>query len=434
MQKEYQQRRKALMRQIGRGNIALIASASNQTRNNDVEFPFRQESDFHYLTGFDEPEAVALFIPGRKKGEYILFCREYDKQKALWTGEYAGLDSARADYRADQALAIDQLDERLPALLANRQRLFYPVGRDPALDQRLLGLIGQLRGKSRAGLTAPFELLSLEQLLDPMRLIKSEREIGLMRAAARVSVQAHIRAMKACRPGRYEYQIEAELVHEFMRNGMRSPAYASIVAGGNNACVLHYTENSDLLRAGDLILIDAGAEHRYYAADITRTFPVSGRFSKPQRALYQLVLKAQQAAIEQVRPGVRWNAIHQAAVRVITEGLVELGLLEGKVSKLIKKGKYRRFFMHKTGHWLGMDVHDVGSYMDGKKWRRLAPGMVLTVEPGLYIPRNCKKVAKKWRGIGIRIEDDLLVTSRGHEILTEGAPKSVSAIEQLMRS
>ena len=308
------------------------------------------------------------------------------------------------------------------------------MGRDPEMDQRLMEWVNQLRQRSRGGVHAPVEFVSLEHLLHEMRLQKSAAEIQLMRQAAKVSAQAHIRAMQTCRPGLHEYHIEAELLHEFMRSGLRFPAYPPIVAGGKNACILHYTDNADELKEGDLLLIDAGAEHQYYAADVTRTFPVSGRFSEPQRAIYQLVLDAQQAAIKKVRPGARWNEPHDTAVRVLTKGLVKLGLLRGPVPKLIKDEAYKTFYMHKTGHWLGMDVHDVGEYKEGNQWRRLEPGMVLTVEPGLYIPESCKRVAKKWRGIGVRIEDDVLVTKDGCEVLSAGVPSTIDEIEQLMQS
>jgi Xaa-Pro aminopeptidase len=434
MYKEHHRRRRQLLRAVGRGNIAIIASAPPAVRNNDVEHPFRQDSDFYYLTGFAEPSAVAVFIPGREQGEFIIFCREFDEKTALWSGNNAGLHGARAIYGADDAFPIDDLDDILPGMLENRQRVFYPLGRNPGFDHQLMAWINRLRQRTRGGMHAPVEFVSLEHLLHEMRLRKSSEEIQLMRHAARISVQAHIRAMKVCRPGRREYEIEAEIMHEFMRNGLRSPAYPSIVAGGDNACVLHYTANADELKEGDLLLIDAGAEHRYYAADITRTFPVSGRFTEPQRAIYELVLDAQQAAIRKVRPGARWIEPHEAAVRVLTAGLVKLGLLKGAVQKLVKEEAYKPYFMHRTGHWLGMDVHDVGEYKVGNQWRRLEPGMVLTVEPGLYISRADRNVAKQWRGIGVRIEDDVLVINEGCEVLTSGAPSAVAEIENVMQT
>lgn len=433
-QSEFKKRRKHLMQRIGKGNIALLGSSATKIRNRDVQYPFRQDSDFYYLTGFSEPEALAVFIPGREQGEYILFCREFDETKALWEGAHAGLEGATGDYQADDAFPIDDLDEILPGMLENKNKVFYPMGRDPDLDHRLLDWINHIRGQSRSGIVAPGELVSLEHILHEMRLFKSPEEIKLMRRAAEVSAQGHVKAMQVCKAGLYEYQVEAELVHHFMQTGLRSVAYPSIVAGGYNACVLHYTENADKLRAGDLLLIDAGAECDHYAADITRTFPVSGRFSAPQKQLYQLVLDAQSAAMDQIKPGLSWHLAHDAAVEVLTKGLVDLGLLKGKVKALIKKGKFKQFYMHRTGHWLGMDVHDVGDYKVDQKWRLLEPGMVLTVEPGLYIPADCTSVDEKWRGIGIRIEDDVLVTKHGHEILTRSVPKTIPDIEALMQA
>ncbi|WAK02694.1 Xaa-Pro aminopeptidase [Methylobacter sp. YRD-M1] len=433
-QSEFKKRRKQLMQRIGKGNIALIGSAPVRTRNRDVDYPFRQDSDFYYLTGFNEPDSLAVFIPGREQGEYILFCREYDETKALWEGAHAGLEGATQHYEADDSFPIDDLGEILPGLLEDKGKVFYPMGRDSDLDHRLLEWINHIRSQSRTGVTAPGELVSLEHILHEMRLFKSPEELKLMRRAAEVSAHAHIKAMQKCRPGLYEYQIEAELIYHFIQGGLRSVAYPSIVAGGKNACVLHYTENSDKLRSGDLLLIDAGAECDHYAADITRTFPVSGRFSEPQKLLYQLVLEAQAAAIEQIKPGVPWHLAHDASVEVLTKGLVSLGLLKGRVPTLIKNEKYKQFYMHRIGHWLGMDVHDVGDYKVDKEWRLLEPGMVLTIEPGLYIPANCETVDEKWRGIGIRIEDDLVVTTQGYEVLTAGVPKTIAEIEALMQA
>lgn len=432
-QAEFKKRRATLMKQIGQGNIAIIASAPQQIRNRDVHYPYRQDSDFYYLTGFNEADALAVFIPGREQGEYILFCREFDEKKALWEGAHAGLEGAIKDFQADDAFPIDDLDEILPGMLENKAKVFYPIGKDRELDHKLLGWINHIRKQSRSGVEAPGELVSLEHVLHEMRLFKSQEEIKLMRRAAEVSARAHVRAMKACKPGLYEYQIEGELVHQFVQEGLRAVAYQSIVASGSNACVLHYTANKDKLKKGDLLLIDAGVECDHYAADITRTFPISGKFSEPQRRLYQLVLDAQQAALEQIKPGIPWNKAHDAAVEVLTKGLVELGLLKGRVKKLIKDEKYKQFYMHRIGHWLGMDVHDVGAYKINGEWRLLEPGMVLTVEPGLYISADCETVDKQWRGIGIRIEDNVLVTEDGHEILTDGVPKTIEDIEALMQ-
>ncbi len=433
-QSEFKKRRKQLMQRVGEGNIALIGSASMHTRNRDVNYPFRQDSDFYYLTGFNEPDALAVFVPGRAQGEYILFCREFDAKKALWEGAHSGLEGATTHYDADDAFPIDDLNDILPGLLENKTKVFYPMGCNLELDHNLLEWINHIRNQSRSGIVAPGELVSLALILHEMRLFKSAEELKLMRRAAEVSAHAHVRAMKACKAGLYEYQIEAELIHHFIDNGLRSVAYPSIVAGGKNACTLHYTENNSKLKNGDLLLIDAGAECDHYAADITRTFPISGRFNEAQKQLYQLVLNAQTAALEQIKPGFAWNLAHDASVEILTQGLLDLGLLKGKLKKLIKDEKYKQFYMHRIGHWLGMDVHDVGDYKIKQEWRLLEAGMVLTVEPGLYIPPDCKSVDEKWRGIGIRIEDDVLVTPTGHEILTSGVPKSIADIEALMQA
>jgi Xaa-Pro aminopeptidase len=431
-QSEFKKRRKQLMQRIGIGNIALISSAGVRVRNRDVDYPFRQDSDFYYLTGFNEPDALAVFIPGRSQGEYILFCREFDEKKALWEGAHAGLEGAIKHYAADDSFPIDDIDDIVSGMLENKTKVFYPMGRDTDLDHSLQEWIRHIRSQSRSGVMAPAELASIEPIVHEMRLFKSAAELKLMRYAAQISAEAHVKAMQLCVAGKYEYQVEADIVHHFMQSGLRNVAYPSIVAGGKNACTLHYTENSDKLKNGDLLLIDAGAECDHYAADITRTFPVSGKFSEPQALLYQLVLDAQFAAIEQIRPNVPWNAAHDASVEVLTKGLVKLGLLKGTVSKLIKNEKYKQFYMHRIGHWLGMDVHDVGDYKIHQEWRLLQAGMVLTVEPGLYIPEDCKSVDKKWRGIGIRIEDDVLVTKNGYEILTHEVPKTITEIETLM--
>lgn len=432
-QTEFKRRRKQIMQQIGKGNLGLIASAPNQTRNRDVDYPYRQDSDFYYLTGFNESGALAVFIPGREQGEYILFCREFDQKKALWEGAHAGLEGATAHYGADDSFPIDDLNDILPGMLENKAKVFYPMGRDSDLDHKLLEWINNLRAQSRNYISAPGELVSLEHILHEMRMFKSAAELKLMRQAAQVSAKAHVRVMQLCKPGLYEYQIEAELVHEFMQAGLRAVAYPSIVAAGKNACVLHYVHNNGKLRKGDLLLVDAGAECDHYAADITRTIPISGKFSPAQKLLYQLVLDAQQAAIEQIYPGNAWNKAHEASVRVLTQGLVDLGLLMGDVETLIKDEKYKEFYMHRIGHWLGMDVHDVGDYKINEQWRILEAGIVLTIEPGLYVQPDCETVDPKWRGIGIRIEDDVLVTKNGPEVLTRGVPKTIAEIEALMQ-
>ena len=432
--RDFARRRKQLMRQMGDGGIAILPAAPERQRNRDVDHPYRQHSDFLYLTGFLEPEAVAVLVPGRPQGEYLLFCRERNPEMETWHGRRAGLEGARERHGADDAFPIGDLDDILPGLLENTDRVYASMGGDPAFDRRLLDWINLVRDKSRAGITAPVEIVDLDHLLHEMRLIKSPAEIRLMRKAAAISSSAHIRAMRACRPGLNELDLEAELQHAFATGGARHSAYPSIVGSGANACILHYTENASRLRKGDLVLIDAGAEVEGYAADITRTFPVGPRYSRAQRAIYELVLEAQQAAIEMVRPGNHWNDPHDAAVEVLTEGLVALGLLKGRPRQVISKGGYRRFYMHRTGHWLGLDVHDVGDYKVGGEWRMLEPGMTLTIEPGLYLPAGEKGVGPRWADIGVRIEDDVLVTAGGHEVLTAAAPKSVAAIEALRSS
>jgi Xaa-Pro aminopeptidase len=430
-QKEFTRRRKHLMQEMGRDSIAILPTAQEHIRNRDVHFPFRPDSDFIYLTGFWEPEAVLVLIPGRKHGEYILFCRERDEEQEIWHGRRAGQDGVLKRYGADDSFPVSDIDEILPGLLENKSRVFYTMGEHADFDQRLTGWVSQLKQKVRMGITAPGEFVALDHALHEMRLFKSVAEIRLMKYAASVSGRAHKRLMKICRPGMHEYQLEAEFIHECMMNGCREQAYPAIVGGGENGCILHYTENSESLKEGELVLIDAGGEYQGYAADITRTFPVNGKFSPEQKALYELVLDAQTAAIGQVYPGNHWNAPHEAAVKVLTKGLVQLGLLKGRVDKLIKDNAYREFYMHRTGHWLGLDVHDVGDYKIDNEWRVLESGMVLTIEPGLYTGDN-HKIPKKWRNIGIRIEDDVLVTQKGCEILTSEAPKSVAEIEAIM--
>lgn len=431
---EFKRRRSRLMRLMGKDSIAILPTAPAMTRSRDVEHPYRPGSDFHYLTGFAEPESVAVLRPGHKEGEYLLFCRERDPEKELWNGLRAGLEGAKKDYGADEALAIGKLNEALPPMLESCERVYYPIGHHPELDRLMPKWIAAIRAKSRSGIKGPREIHALDLILHEMRLFKGEAEIKTMKTAAVIAAEGHKRMMRACKPGMPEYRLESEFLHECATRGARQAAYPAIVGGGANACILHYTENSEILRDGDLVLIDAGCEYGCYASDITRTFPVNGVFSPAQRELYQLVLGAQHAAIAEVRPGNPCNAPHEAAVRVLAKGLIKLELLKGPLSRILKKEGYKKFFMHRTSHWLGMDVHDVGAYLKDEKPRLLQPGMVLTIEPGLYIPRERKEVAKKWRGIGIRIEDDVLVTEEGHEILSAAAPKEIHEIEALMAS
>ena len=428
---EFARRRKQLARSMGRNAIAIVPAAPVRHRNSDVEYPYRQDSDFYYLTGFEEPEAVAVLVPGREAAEYILFVRDRDPLRETWDGRRAGPAGAVERHAADDAFPISDLDEILPGLMENRERVYYAMGTHPEFDQKVLGWLQTLRGMARHGRHPPQEMTALDHVLHDMRLYKSRVEAGLMRESGRIAAAAQLRGMRYTLPGRYEYEIAAEIMHEYGRHHATT-AYEPICGGGANSCILHYRENESRLDDGDLLLVDAGCEYQYYASDITRTWPVNGHFSPAQRAVYDIVLEAQQAAIAATRPGNHWNQAHEAAVEVITRGLVDLGLLKGKVSKLVRDGAFRKFFMHRTGHWLGMDVHDVGDYKIGDEWRVLEPGMVMTVEPGIYIPAGTRGVPKRFWNIGIRIEDDVMVTAGGCEVLTGDVPNQPSAIEAAM--
>ena len=429
---EFKKRRKQLMRMMDKNSIAILPAAPESIRNRDVHYPYRPDSDFYYLTGFSEPDAVAVLIPGRKHAEYILFCRPHDETKAMWDGKMAGQEGAVETYGADDSFPIADLDEILPRMLEEKSRVFYAMGCNSDLDRRLSDWITRMKTQARSGLQSPMEIVELDHFLHDMRLYKSRSEISKMRKAANISAAAHKKVMKHCKPGVMEYQLESTFKHACACKGATEQAYPSIVGGGNNACVLHYIDNQDELQDGDMLLIDAGCELDYYASDITRTYPVNGRFSAAQAELYQLVLDAQQAAIDKVKPGNHWNQPHEAAVKTIAKGLIKLGILKGTLANVMKKESYRQFYMHRTGHWLGMDVHDVGDYKVDGQWRELEPGMALTVEPGIYIPKGTRGVAKKYWGIGIRIEDDVVVTKDGCDILSKQVPKSIADIEHLM--
>jgi Xaa-Pro aminopeptidase len=421
-------RRREQLAQAMRNGVAVIPTAPERVRNRDSHFPYRFDSHFYYLTGFAEPEAVLVLA--EKKS--MLFCRERNPEREVWDGFRYGPERAKERFGFDEAHPIDALDEALPLLLENQPALFYPVGDDPQWDSRAMQWLNAVRAKVRAGVAAPDRVQDVRTLIDDQRLIKDAHEQAVMRRAARIAAGAHRRAMQATRAGRSEYEIEAELLYEFRRNGAQFPAYSPIVAGGANACVLHYVANDAPLHGGDLLLIDAGCELDGYASDITRTFPVNGRFGGPQREVYEIVLAAQRAAIATVKPGASWIAPHDAAVRVLAQGMLDLKLVSGSLDAVLEKESYKRFYMHRTGHWLGLDVHDAGEYRRGGQWRPLAPGMTLTVEPGLYI-RAAEDVPERLRNIGVRIEDDVLVTAQGCEVLTAEAPKLVSDIEALMR-
>lgn len=424
-------RRKELLNQIGDNDIVIVPTESVKSRNGDVVYQFRPDSDFYYLTGFAEPESVAVICPGRPNGEYIIFCREKDQHSEMWDGRRAGLEGAVDSYQADDAFPIEDIGDILPGLMEERERVYTNVGRFPDFDVQILSWLNQIKTDSRTGRHAPYELVDLSHLLFEQRLIKRTDEIAIMRKAGKISAQGHIRAMQYCRPGQYEYQVQAEMECEFRKAGSGYNAYPSIVAGGENACILHYTENNCQLSAGDLLLIDAGAEYDFYASDISRTFPISGSFSGEQRALYDVVLAAQHAAFEQCQPGRTWNDPHTAAIKTISEGLKHLGLLTGSLDEIIESEAFTEFYMHRTGHWLGMDVHDVGDYQIDDDWRELEPGMVFTVEPGIYVSAS-SKVDPKWHNIGIRIEDNVLITKQGHENFTADVPTDPVEIEALM--
>ncbi len=429
--KEFKRRRRQLMRMADEDAIVIVPAAPERIRNNDSHYPYRQDSDFHYLTGFGEPDAVLVLIPGRSAGAEILFCRERHPEREQWDGPRVGPDGAVEDYALDDAFPIEDIDEILPGMIEGRGRVYYHFGRDTEFDLRIIAWVNRVRGEVKKGARAPHEFVALSHLLHDLRLFKSPAELALMRRSAEIAAEGHCRAMQATRPGMHEHAVEAELLHTFRRHGAVA-SYEPIVGGGANACVLHYRANNALLNDGDMLLIDAGAEFHGYASDITRTFPVNGRYSKAQREIYEIVLAAQDAAINQVRPGRPFNAYHDAAVRVISQGLIDLGLLEGDLEQVIETGAFRKFYMHKTGHWLGLDVHDVGDYRVGDDFRELEAGMVLTVEPGIYIAPQLDGVPSEYLGIGVRIEDDVVVTKSAPDVLTTGVPRDASAIEALM--
>jgi Xaa-Pro aminopeptidase len=425
------ERRQALLERLPSDALALVPAAPVHHRNRDVEFPYRQTSDVLYLAGFPEPEALLVLAPGRAAGEFLMFCRARDTDQETWAGRRAGPEGAVEAYGADEAWTLEELEDVLLPLLGERHALYYDIGAHPEWDPVVLDWLQQLRGAGRRGLEPPRQIVSLAHELHELRLIKSEHELETMARAADIAATAHRRAMAHCRPGLYEFELEADFQHEFRRSNA-VPSYPPIVGGGANACILHYTTNAARLEAGDLVLIDAGAEYAGYASDITRTFPVSGRFSDPQRRLYDLVLRAQRSAIDAVRPGNAFDAPHRAALEVLVDGLISLGLLSGEPEDRIEDESYKRFFMHRTSHWIGMDVHDVGRYKIEGAWRPLEPGMVLTIEPGLYIPPDAEDIPAPWPGLGIRIEDDVVVTDDEPRVLSATVPKDPEAIEAIM--
>ena len=431
---ERARRRRELMALMEENSIAILPGALGKLRNGDVEFRFRQDSDFHYLTGFDESNAVFVLMPGREHGESLLFCRERDDEHERWHGDITGPERAMQLFGIDDAFPISDIDDILPGLIEGRSKLYYAMGKDPDFDTRVIDWAKKITHSGHLGAEPPGEFVQLQQYLHELRLFKSAAEIELMKLAANATVKGHCRIMQRTRPGMMEYELEAELNHEFAINGARWSAYPAIVGGGENACVLHYVANDDQLRDGDLVLVDAGGGFQNYACDLTRTFPVNGKFTEPQAAIYNIVLAAQEAAIDMVQPGNTWNQPHDAALRVLTEGLVSLGILTGDLESLLSEEAYLPYCMHKTGHWLGLDVHDVGDYQVNGQWRVFEEGMVTTIEPGIYFQGNMKGVPAAYLGIGVRIEDDVLVTKTGNEILTTGVPRSILEIENLMQA
>ena len=428
--KEFEQRRSQLLLKMGEG-IAIIPTAPELVRNRDSQYPYRFDSYFYYLTGFVEPESVLVLIAG-KQPKSILFCRDKDMEREIWDGFRFGPEAAKKQFGFDEAYSINKLDSLVPKLMANQAKLLYSLGTDGAWDARVTCWLNKVKDLARTGVSAPESIVDVRQLIDTQRLIKTPFEINLMRQSANIAAAAHNRAMQFTKPNQKEYQVEAEFLHEFYKNGAQAPAYTSIVAGGVNACTLHYNANNCVLNDGDLLLIDAGCELDGYASDITRTFPVNGKFSAAQKDLYELVLNAQLAALEVAKPGQHWNAPHEAALGVLVQGFIDFKLCKGTVEEVLETGSYRQFYMHRTGHWLGLDVHDAGEYKDkAGNWALLEAGNTLTVEPGCYV-RPADNVPKQFWNIGIRIEDDVLITKTGNEVLTKNAVKSVADIEGLM--
>jgi Xaa-Pro aminopeptidase len=429
-QKAFATRREELIERVGKGNAAILFSSTECLRNGDVHFPFRQNSNFYYFTGFNEPEAVALFLPGRAEGEYILLNRPRDPMKEQWEGPRAGQEAACKQYGADQAFDIGLLEDKMLELLSEREILFYELAENKEWDNKIMSWANKLRANRKTSLSL-IHLSDLNVIAHELRLIKSLYEIECLKKAAQISAAAHKKLMEICLPGKYEYELEARFNYEIAMKGCIATAYPTIVGGGKNACTLHYIDNKDPLKAGDLVLVDAGAEYEYYASDITRTFPVNGKFSDAQKEIYELVLKAQLAVIKEIKPGLAWNVLQAVAVKVLTKGLVELGIIKLPVQEAIDQKAYQAFYMHNVSHWLGLDVHDVGAYRKHAHWRVLQPGITLTVEPGLYLSAS-DNLDSVWHNIGVRIEDDILVTENGCEVLTKEVPKTVNEIESLM--
>ena len=430
----FSERRSELSKKVLDNSAIIVASSPVKSRISDTDYLYRQDSNFYYLSGYEEPESILLIRPYAKKDNFIIFCRDRDPLKEQWDGFRSGQTGAVQDFGADKSLSISSVDSLMPELLEGAKNIYYSMSSPCGLDQRINTWVDQIRLNTRAGAEPPQNLLSLDSVIHEMRLLKSDEEIAVMKQAAEITTEAHIRAMKAVKPGMFEYQLEAEYLYAFNKNGARAPAYNSIVGGGNNACILHYVENNSELKDGDVVLVDAGCEYKYYASDVTRTFPVNGSFTEEQKQIYSVVLEAHKQSMDQLKPGNKWNLAHEKSVEVIVEGLIDLGIIKSSKKEAIDTGEYSKYYMHRIGHWLGMDVHDVGSYKQDGDWRDLEPGMVMTIEPGIYILDSLEGVEDKWKGIGVRIEDDVLVTKKGFEVLTPDIPRSIEEVESTVQS
>jgi len=429
----FSERRDLLADKVLEDSAIIVSAASVKSRISDTEYSYRQDSNFYYLSGYEEPESLILIRPNQDKERFVIFCRDRDPLREQWDGFRTGQEGVIQDYGADAAYSINSIDEIMPKLLEGTKNIYFSMSAPCGVDAKISSWVEDIRKNTRSGAEPPQNLLSLDSILHEMRLIKESDEMDLMKKAANITTEAHIRAMQSVRPGMYEYQLEAEYLYAFNKNGARSPAYNSIVGGGNNSCILHYVENNAELKDGDLVLVDAGCEYQYYASDVTRTFPVNGKFSPEQREIYSIVLEAHKQSMEQAKPGNKWNLMHEKSVEVIVEGLLSIGLLQGSRDEIIDKGEYSKFYMHRIGHWLGMDVHDVGSYKQDGDWRPLEEGMVMTVEPGIYILDSMEGMDDKWKGIGVRIEDDIAITESGFEILTPDVPRTIEEVEQTVQ-
>ena len=433
MKNNFSERRLQLSNKVLDDSAIIVASALVKSRISDTDYAYRQDSNFYYLSGYEEPDSLILIRPNHDREKFIIFCRDRDPLREQWDGFRTGQDGAIQEYQADNAYSINSIDQMMPELLAGVKNIYFSMSAPCGVDLKISQWVEDIRKNTRAGAEPPHNLLSLDSILHEMRLIKEDHEMDLMKQAADITTEAHIRAMQAVTPGMYEYQLEAEYLYAFNKNGARSPAYNSIVGGGNNSCILHYVENNAELKDGDLVLVDAGCEYKYYASDVTRTFPVNGKFSPEQKEIYSIVLEAHKQSMEQAKPGNKWNLMHEKSVEVIVEGLLDLGLLKGTKDQVIENGDYSKFYMHRIGHWLGMDVHDVGGYKQDGDWRDLEKGMVMTIEPGIYILDSLEDVDDKWKGIGVRIEDDIVVTESGFEVLTPNVPRTIEEVEHTVQ-